>query len=135
MANVTLRNTHKENKRAKAERLFTLCYSTDLFICPTKFSNSALLFGSYFDVLVCASLCFLIFARFVSTPNFRHNAQLFCFFLPSSSVQSLISFWDSKQTDVLFFVSLVTRHRYFYFVPWVNFQIYFTAVPCRSLIY
>ena len=50
------------------------------FICPTKFSNSALLFGSYFDVLVCASLCFSIFARFVSTPNFRHNAQLFCFF-------------------------------------------------------
>ena len=50
------------------------------FICPTKFSNSALLFGFYFDVLVCASLCFLIFARFVLTPNFRHNAQLFCLF-------------------------------------------------------
>ena len=82
--------------------LETIVTAPICFICPTKFSNSALLFGSYFDVLVCASLCFLIFARFVSTPNFRHNAQLFCFFLPSSSVQSLISFWDSKQTDVLF---------------------------------
>ena len=34
-----------------------------------------------FAVLVCASLCFFFnFSTFRSTPNFRHNAQLFWFF-------------------------------------------------------
>ena len=50
------------------------------FICPTKFSNSALLFGSYFCCVSLRVIVFFNFRTFRSTPNFRHNAQLFCFF-------------------------------------------------------
>ena len=50
------------------------------FIYPTKFSNSALLFGSYFCCVSLRVIVFFNFRTFRSTPNFRHNAQLFCFF-------------------------------------------------------
>ena len=55
------------------------------FTCPTKFSDSALLFGSNFCGVGLRVIVFFNFRTFCSTPYFRHNAQLFCF-LPSFSV-------------------------------------------------
>ena len=105
-----------------------------VLFAPLNFRTRLFYLVLIFAVLVCASLCFLIFARFVSTPNFRHNAQLllFCRVL-ALTIHFILGF---EANGRFIFVSLVTRHRYFYFVPWVNFQIFYClAVPCRSLIY
>ena len=50
------------------------------FICPTKFSNSALLFGSYSCCVGLRVIVFFNFRSFRSTPCFRYNAQLFLLF-------------------------------------------------------
>ena len=60
--------------------IFKVLQHRSVLFAPLNFRTRLFNLVLIFAVLVCASLCFLIFARFVSTPNFRHNAQLFCFF-------------------------------------------------------
>ena len=90
-----------------------LCYSTDLFICPTKFSNSALLFGSYVCCVGLRVIAFFDFRTFRSTPYFRHNAQLFFCFLPSSSVLVFHFILGSEAIGRFTLQVFCNTHRYF----------------------
>ena len=82
------------------------------FICPSKFSNSALLFGSYFCCVGLRVIVFFNFCAFCSTLYFRHNAQLF-WFLPSSSVLVFHFILGSEAIGRFILQVFVTRHRYF----------------------
>ena len=66
-------------KRTPFKRYITVT-APIYFICPVKFSNSALLFGSYFCCVSLRVIVFFNFRTFRSTPNFRRNAQLFRLF-------------------------------------------------------